>query len=239
MSIPQSISRRKFLYFTGLTTASVGLKACGATDSGEPTNTDLNEQPVTTPQQALDRLKAGNLRYVENRTVDPNQSQQRRIDIAQSQKPFATILGCVDSRVPPELIFDRGLGDLFVIRSAGQVLDDAVVGSLEFGIAELDTMLLVVLGHERCGAVKATIESIEHHQTLPGSMAALAEAIRPAVEQTAGQAGDHLDNAVHANITLVSQRLQTSPILSSAISQGKLQIVGAYYDLDSGIVTFT
>jgi carbonic anhydrase len=142
----------------------------------------------------------------------------------------------VDSRVPPELVFDRGLGDLFVIRTAGQVIDTAVLGSLEFGVAELKIPLLMVLGHEKCGAVKATIETVEKGGTAEADIEALVNGIRPAVEHAKGEAGDLLDNAVKANVVAVVQKLKQSPILKEAIEQGKLTIVGARYDLDTGAV---
>jgi carbonic anhydrase len=230
-----SLSRRQFLNLSTLATASLALSAC-ANDT--PIQIELNDGPAKNPEEALQRLIQGNARFVQSVTIDPNQSEKRRVAVANSQTPFAQILGCVDSRVPPEIIFDRGLGDLFVIRTAGQVIDDAVLGSLEFGVAELAIPLLVVMGHERCGAVKAAIESIEQNHTAPGSIAALVEAIRPAVEETAGTTGDHLDLAIHANIENIVERLSTSAILSAAVASGKLRIIGACYDLDSGIVEF-
>lgn len=184
-------------------------------------------------------MKDGNQRYVANKTVDPNQTEGRRVEVAQGQHPFATILGCVDSRVPPEIVFDRGLGDLFVIRTAGQVLDKAVIGSIEFGAAELGIPLLMVLGHEKCGAVKATIEALEMQAEAEGSIDFLVEGIAPAVEKVKGQSGDLLDNAVRANIENVVSQLKESPILAEALAAGKIQIVGGRYDLDSGIVEFT
>jgi carbonic anhydrase len=229
-----NLSRRHFLNLATLAGASLALNSCM---NDAPAVMELNEGPVKSPQEALTRLVQGNARFAQNKTVDPNQSETRRISISGVQTPFATVLSCVDSRVPPELIFDRGLGDLFVIRTAGQVLDDAVLGSIEYGVAELNIPLIMVLGHERCGAVSAAIESIDHGTTAPGSIAMLVEGIRPAVEQTAGQGGDRVDNAVRANVQLIAARLATSPIISSAISSGKLQIVGARYALSSGLVS--
>jgi carbonic anhydrase len=146
------------------------------------------------------------------------------------------IFSCVDSRVPPELVFDEGLGNLFVIRTAGQVIDNAVLGSLEYGVAELGIPLLMVLGHENCGAVKATIEAIEANAIAPAQISFLVEGIRPAIEASAGMEGDHLTHAVHANVELGVGALMNSPILSDAVAQGTLQIVGGIYDLDSGLV---
>ena len=222
-------SRRDFLKASGLTAVSLALAACAPAQA--PT-----EGPVTNADEALQRLREGNERYVANKSTDLNESQSRRAALAQGQNPFATIFSCVDSRVPPELIFDRGLGDLFVIRTAGHVIDNAVLGSLEFGVAELKIPLLMVLGHEKCGAVKATVEAVEKNATAEGDINWLVEGIRPAVEEVKSQSGDLLDNAVKANVTLTVERLKGSAILSEALEKSELQIVGGRYDLDTGMV---
>lgn len=232
------LSRRGFLSLSGLALAGATLAGCSPAASQLPEPTA--EPPVAGADDALQRLKDGNQRYVANKTVDPNQTERRRVELAQGQHPFATILGCVDSRVPPELVFDRGLGDLFVIRTAGQVLDKAVVGSIEFGAAELGIPLIVVMGHENCGAVKATIDALEKPAgEAHGSIGALVEAITPAVEAAREQSGDLLDNAVRINIENVVNALKQSPILAEALSQGKVKIVGGRYDLDTGAVEMT
>lgn len=223
------LSRRDFLKASGLTAVSLALAACAPAQA--PT-----EGPVTNADEALQRLMEGNERYVANKSTDLNESQSRRAELAQGQNPFATIFSCVDSRVPPELVFDRGLGDLFVIRTAGHVIDNAVLGSLEFGVAELKIPLLMVLGHEKCGAVKATVEAVEKNATAEGDINWLVEGIRPAVEEVKSQSGDLLDNAVKANVTLTVERLKGSAILSEALEKSELQIVGGRYDLDTGMV---
>lgn len=188
--------------------------------------------------KALQRLLDGNRRYAANRpTLD--ESERRRIEVAAGQKPFASILSCVDSRVAPELVFDQGLGDLFVIRTAGQVLDKAVLGSLEFGVAELHIPILMVLGHERCGAVKAAMEVIARHGTAKADIEFLVEALAPAVEKGKKIAGDPWDNAVRAQIALLVTKLKHSPVLAGAVKTGKLLIVGAYYNLETGLVEIT
>lgn len=186
-----------------------------------------------TPDQALQRLIDGNQRFVENRRENPNQTLTRLEEVAQGQAPFASILGCADSRVPAEIIFDQGLGDLFVCRVAGNVATPEEIGSLEFGSAVLGTKVILVLGHERCGAVEATIRGAQ----VPGQIASLLEAIQPAVEQTTGQPGDRLENTCKANVLLQIDRLKESPVLSQLIQDNKLNIVGGYYDLDTGAVT--
>lgn len=230
-----SLTRRQFMQWSGLFTLSTTLVACGAIggSSAEPTP----EPAVTGPDEALQRLLDGNQRYVANKAVDPNQSETRRIEVSTGQHPFATILGCVDSRVPPEIVFDRGLGDLFVIRTAGQVIDQAVLGSIEFGSFELGIPLVFVLGHESCGAVTAALHAVETPAEVEGSIGYLVEAITPAIEAAHGQEGDELDNAVKANVSLVVEQLKQSPILSAAIAAGTLKIVGGRYDLDKGAIT--
>jgi len=222
-------SRRDFLKASGLSAVSLALAACSPAQV--PT-----EGPVSNADEALQRLREGNERYVANKSTDLNESQSRRVELAQGQNPFATIFSCVDSRVPPELVFDRGLGDLFVIRTAGHVIDNAVLGSLEYGVAELKIPLLMVLGHEKCGAVKATVEAVEKNVTAEAEINWLVDGIRPAVEEVKAQPGDLLDNAVKANVMLTVERLKGSAILSEALEKSELRIVGGRYDLDTGMV---
>lgn len=237
MSINHNLTRRNFLQLAGITAVGTTLGACSGVAASGPS--PAAEAPVTNADEALQRLLAGNQRYVANNSTDLNESASRRAEVTQGQMPFATIFSCVDSRVPPEIIFDRGLGDLFVIRTAGHVIDNAVLGSLEFGVLELGIPLLLVLGHEKCGAVAATLEAVENNAAAPGQIAALVQGIRPAVEKVEGQPGDHLDNAVRANVELTVNRLQESPLLAEAVAQGQLKIVGGRYDLDTGTVEIT
>jgi carbonic anhydrase len=228
-------SRRSFLRLSGLAALSVTASACAFTAPGG--SVALAPEPaVTTPDQALQRLLEGNQRYVDAKPAHPNLTVDRRTQLAQGQHPFAIIFSCVDSRVPPELVFDRGLGDLFVIRTAGHTLDDAVLGSIEYGVAELGIPLIMVLGHEKCGAVKATLEAIEHQTTAPDRIQTLVRDITPAIEQSKGQPGDALDNAIKANTALTVSRLKTTQLLAEALGKGGLKIVGGRYDLDSGAV---
>ena len=187
----------------------------------------------TTPAAALQMLMEGNKRFVENKRKYPNQTTMRVTEVAQTQKPYAAILGCADSRFPAELLFDQGIGDLFVCRVAGNVATPEEKGSLEFGTLVLGALLLFVIGHERCGAVKAAIEGGE----LPGQIGSLTAAIKPAVETSKNQPGDKVENAVKENVRLQIENLKKSPVLSQRIQEGKLLIQGAYYDLDTGKVT--
>ena len=187
------------------------------------------------PEQTLQRLLEGNQRFVENR---PNldESADRRKAVASAQHPFAIVLGCVDSRVPPELIFDQGLGELFVIRTAGEVMDHAVLGSIEFGVVELQIPLIVVLGHKNCGAVIAAREKLHHHEKADEDIEYLVEKLALAIEIGDEDGSDDLDHAVRAQIISDVVQLKDLPILKTAMEQGKLKIVGAWYDTDSGLV---
>lgn len=195
------------------------------------------DAPAVTPDAALRRLLEGNRRYVRMKAIHPRQGGGRRHDLASGQHPFATVFGCVDSRVPPELVFDQGLGDIFVIRTAGEVVDDAVLGSIEFGVEELSIPLIVVLGHEKCGAVAAAIDALEKHTKVPPHIDYLVRGLRPAVEQTKGKQGDHLDNAVRENARLVAGKLRKNSIIAHSAREGKVKVVAARYDLDTGRVS--
>ncbi len=190
-------------------------------------------QQDMTPDQALQNLMQGNRRFVSEKRENPRQTLSRLTEVAQSQKPFAAILGCADSRVPSEIVFDQGFGDLFICRVAGNVATPEEIGSLEFGTLVLGAKVIMVMGHERCGAVDATIKGAQ----VPGQIASLLDAIRPAVERSQGRAGEQLVNATKANVLLKIERLQESPVISQLIEEGKLKIVGGYYDLDTGAVT--
>jgi carbonic anhydrase len=185
------------------------------------------------PDQALNRLIEGNRRYLFEKMSHPSGIEERRRELAKVQHPFAVVLGCADSRVPPEIVFHQGLGDLFVVRVAGNIVDDAILGSIEFAVENLGASAILVLGHERCGAVQAAIDGGE----APGHVGALITAITPAVESVKGLPGDGLDNAVCANVKVVAAALRNrSPLLEAAVQAGRLVIAGGRYDLDTGIV---
>ena len=191
------------------------------------------------PDQALALLKEGNQKFVTDAPFRGVQGRERRVEIARGQTPFAVLVGCSDSRVPPELLFGRGLGELFIYRVAGNTVDRAALGSIEYAVAELGVPLVLVLGHERCGAVAAAVSVVEKNTIFPGAIGEMVEPIVPAVLRARSQPGDLLDNAVRENVRGVVGRLrQEGPILSSAIGAGKLRIVGARYDLDDGAVDF-
>ena len=322
---------RRGLQFAGVASLPVVLGACDIplVSSSSP----APEFPVETPEEALERLLEGNQRYASGSSKPVNESAERRVKVAERQRPFAAILSCVDSRVPPELLFDRGLGDLFVTRTAGHVVDSAVMGSLEYGAYELEIPLLLVLGHKKCGAVKATMEAVESGGKAEGSIAFLVDALRPAVvgekkmmkgekkaegesdsvgevspeatvekvglntgdatttgevavdesvaegavteeapageeavaeetvaeeivaeetlaeetvaeEATAeegedGAKADPLTDAIKRNITLTVAKVSASPIIAERIRKDRLRVVGALYDLETGLVELT
>lgn len=190
--------------------------------------------------EALQLLKDGNRRFLAGAPQSEQLGRERRLELAGGQAPFAVIVGCSDSRVPPEILFASGLGELFTIRNAGNTIDTAALGSIEYGVAVLGAPLLVILGHENCGAVKAALEVVDNNKMYPGSIGLMIEPIVPAVLQARSQAGDWLDNAVKANVLRTVTRLQTAtePMITGAVARGELKIVGARYDLEDGKVDF-
>ncbi|MGB5157138.1 carbonic anhydrase [Desulfobacterium sp. N47] len=184
-------------------------------------------------KEAQQNLLDGNKRYVSEKQSHIGQTAKRRGEVAKGQHPFAVVICCSDSRVPPEILFDQGLGDLFVIRLAGNILNDEAIGSIEYAVDHLGVQYIMVLGHERCGAVGATVEGGE----APGHIGSLVKAIKPAVDKVKNQPGDLLDNAVRANVGIVVEQLKSSaPILNKFVKKGELTVAGACYDLDDGVV---
>ncbi len=187
------------------------------------------------PTKAMELLQRGNSRFVKMNDADPNLNKSRLVEVSAGQTPFAAIVGCVDSRVPPELVFDRGLGDLFVARVAAAIADDSIVGSIEFGVEEFDIPLVVIMGHTKCGAVKATVEALESGQTeAPGEIGRVVEAIAPVVEGITD-----IKEAVIANVKHSVEMFKESEILAKRMEFGVLHVVGAVYDIETGIVDFT
>jgi carbonic anhydrase len=239
------VDRRAALRLGGIAMLGAAVAACGGGSStstaaapAQSTEPERSDTQKLTAAQALARLQAGNARFVAGSPHHPDQASSRRAALAAGQHPLAQVLSCADSRVPPELVFDQGLGDLFITRSAGQVVDHAVLGTIQFGVAEFGIPLLVVLGHQKCGAVKATVEALEKHSAASGTdIDTLVAAIRPAVEKAeAANPADVLDAAIGNNVDNVISQLRAAPVLAAAIKAGKLQVVGAVYSLDSGAI---
>jgi carbonic anhydrase len=189
---------------------------------------------AVTPDQALSQLMAGNARFVAHTPKHPNQGQARVHELASGQHPVAVVLSCSDSRVPPELVFDQGLGDLFVVRVAGNVADDAAIGSIEYAVEHLGAPLIIVMGHQKCGAVTAAMNGGETGNHIH----AVVDPIMPVVSQAKQSPGDPVDNAIRLNVNKVVGELERAePILSAKAKDKSLKIVGAYYSLDNGAVT--
>jgi carbonic anhydrase len=194
------------------------------------------DQSSVAPAEAISKLKDGNGRYTSGSLQHPDQTADRRTELANVQHPFAVIVSCSDSRVPPEIVFDQGLGDLFIVRVAGNVMNDEGLGSIEYAVDHLGSRLILVLGHQRCGAVDAAKQTIAAKGKAPGHIQSLVTAIKPAVEATAK---DDLDTTIKVNVKNVVQSLRSStPILKTEVDSGKIQVVGGYYSLDTGAVTF-
>jgi carbonic anhydrase len=223
------ISRRNLLKLSA-TTVGIGIinNRLGINALAAPLA--ISNQNLT-PDAALAELLAGNQRFASQTAKQPNQGVFRLQEVARSQKPFAAILGCADSRVPVEILFDRGLGDLFVVRVAGNVAAPEEIGSLEYA-ALLGAKLILVLGHERCGAVTAALAA----KPVVGQIGSILEGIQPAIVATKGRLGDPLKNAIIANVKNQIARIESSLVMTDLIKTGKLKIVGGYYDLDTGIV---
>lgn len=208
---------------------SLGLNACASTGTATTASADAGK-PVAAAD-AKTRLEQGNARFVAGRSDHPRQTPDRRTELANVQHPFAVVLGCADSRVGPEVVFDQGIGDLFVVREAGNVIDDHAIGSIEYAVEHLHANLIVVLGHERCGAVAAARAG--HAE---GHVESLIRSIHPAVEQTRNQ---DATATCQANVRNVVRALQNSnPILRKKVQSGELVVVGAYYSLDTGAVSY-
>jgi carbonic anhydrase len=185
------------------------------------------------PDEALLRLKEGNCRFAQDKPRRPSASAEQRRALYARQQPFAHVLTCSDSRVSPEIIFDQGLGDLFVTRVAGNVVDNVVLGTLEFSVEVLDIPLLLVLGHSGCAAILATLRD----QPIPGQTRYIKKLIRPAIERAAAMPGDAEANAVRENVLLFCEFLQSSQaVLAPRVTQGRLRIAGGVYDLVAGTV---
>jgi carbonic anhydrase len=237
----ESVSRRRFLRVAaaagglGVAGSLAGVTTRGLAAAAE-TDAALEAAPRT-PSEALARLLAGNRRWVNGEPRNPHQAAGQRRRVAARQAPFAAVFSCIDSRVPPELLFDQGLGDILVVRTAGQAVDEVALGSVEFGADELHVPLVFVLGHERCGAVTAAITAIRQHRGhAPGHIQQVVDALRPAYTEATRQSGDLVDNMVRAQTRLTVARLRRDGLLAERLRGGALAVVGGRYDLDTGLV---
>ncbi|MFE2291861.1 carbonic anhydrase [Streptomyces sp. NPDC059452] len=227
---------RRTLLRASAATAAAGLLTAGSSPVGAtPRAPAAPPARPTTPAAALKELAAGNRRWRTLRQRHPHEAVAVRRALVSGQSPFALILGCIDSRVPPELVFDQGLGDLMSVRSAGEVLDEAVLGSIAYGVLELGIPLVMVLGHQSCGAVAAAVHAEETGERLPAHIQYVADRIKPAIVHS--QHGDaRVDATVSAQVRLVRDRLAREADLAAKVAAGKLAIVGARYELSTQLV---
>lgn len=209
---------------------------CAPQSQTSSNNEPTEEMKNVSPEDSLKLLEEGNGRFASDEVATKDLSEAKRADLSTAgQFPFAVIVSCSDSRVPPELIFDQGLGDLFEIRVAGNVIDPVSLGSVEYAAEHLGSQLVVVMGHEKCGAVKATLDGGE----APGSIGSIVEKIKPSVEKVkaSGVAEDQVyEKSIDENIKNAIVEIEKSPIIEELVASGKLKVVGAKYDLDTGKV---
>ncbi|WP_199835831.1 carbonic anhydrase [Streptomyces sp. TP-A0356] len=228
---------RRTLLVGGLAGATVALTGCSSTLAATSAISASPTPRPTTPAAAFERLMEGNKRWVSGNLQHPDRDPDRRQFLAQEQEPFGAILSCIDSRVPPELLFDTGLGDLYVMRTGGEAVGPVVTGSVEYGPMTSGTALIVVLGHQRCGAVKAAYTSIREGKPLPGNLQAIVKALRPAYEQAVRRGDtDPIETMARAQVTLTATDLRSNRDLAPLVGKGALAVVGAYYSLDTGKV---
>ena len=224
------LKRREFLASAG------AFAAYGAATRAAALAAPAPGQP--TPLEAIQMLKDGNARFAAGTPTHHLEVEARREAGVAGQQPFALVLSCSDSRVPPEVIFDQGIGSLFVVRVAGNYATSDGIGSFEYAIAHFQSPLLLVLGHQNCGAVKAALDAVNTNQKIEGDLGVVVDGVKPAVAASANQPGDHFENAIQANIRLAIANIQkASPIVREAVAAGKLQLFGGEYALGTGKVT--
>ena len=239
MNHSSSIARRKLLKFgavalgTGVVTKVINSSAKKA-NANETLIALEKLSETSTPDEVLAALIAGNKRFVENRPEAPNRNYVRLREVSSGQKPLVSILSCADSRVPTEIVFDRGLGDLFVVRDAGNIATAEQIGSLEYGTAILGSKVLMVIGHEKCGAVQAALQN----KPLPGQIASIVAAIQPAIDRAnKNDSEEFFIDTIKRNVMLQVERLNSSPLIYDLVQAGNLKVVGAYYSLKTGEVS--
>lgn len=238
------LSRRRMLAGAGGLLALAGLAACSAPEAEQQraSATEADEAPRTA-EEALARLREGNARYVQGTAKHPRENAEARAAVAEHQQPWALIHGCVDSRVSPELLFDQGIDDLFVTRTAGEVLDDTLMGSMEFAVGSpYEVPVIVILGHTACGAVTGTVKALAENPKdpqAPGEIADFIDEIAPVAREVKpeGDEAAHIDQVVRANAAAVAEKLvERSAIIRRAVQAGRTKVVAAVYDLNTGEV---
>ncbi|HEV3256687.1 MAG TPA: carbonic anhydrase [Gemmataceae bacterium] len=232
------LTRRAFVGLSGLAAAGLFMPGNEGTGLAAAAGSTGKPSGSLAPDKVLRKLLDGNHRFMKGNTANPRRKPADFAPLAEGQNPMAVIVGCADSRVSPEILFDQGVGDLFVVRVAGNVIRGAgaaIKGSIEYAVAELGVSLVMVLGHTQCGAVKAALKHIDAKDVLPGAINGLVNTIKPAVTRAKGQAGDALENAIRANVEIGVQRLKSlEPILAGPVRKGKVKVVGGVYNLRTG-----
>ncbi len=233
-----SLSRRKVLQCACCLPAAAVLAQLPLPALAAPASAP---RTTLTPDQALQALRDGNQAFMNDKPMNGERDRKRRLEIAKGQTPFCVLISCSDSRVPPELLFGRGLGELFIVRNAGNTVDTVALGSVEYAISQLGVPLVVVMGHEKCGAVAAAVSVVEDGTFFPGAIGAMIEPIVPAVLTAKGKKSKNLlEDSVRSNVqrTVSRLRLASEPALMAPLKAGQVKVVGAYYSLENGEVTF-
>ena len=233
---------RKVITFMGVASLSLVLMLSGCGTKAVPTSTDQQStsvykriEVISSPDVAKQLLDDGNARFASGKTLSKDLSSTRRMDLVKNgQHPFAVIVSCSDSRVPPEVLYDEALGDLFVVRVAGNIITPVELGSVEYAVEHLKTPLVVVLGHEKCGAVTAAVQGGE----IPGSITAIVEKIKPAIDKAKASGAtdnDLVEKSADLNVQNAIQDILKSPIIKHAVDAKHVKVLGAKYDLDTGV----
>ena len=236
-----AISRRSLIAGSTATVSVATIAPAQKAGQSKAHSTNLKGASTEmTPDQALTQLREGNRAFLDGKVDQVDLSAARRLALAKGQAPFCAYVSCSDSRVPPELLFGRGLGELFIIRNAGNTVDTVAMGSIEYAVAVLGVSLVVVMGHESCGAVKAAMSVVSDNARFPGVIGNMIEPIIPAVLEARDQSGDATEVAVKQNVRRVVRKLREASdlLLIEPQRAGRLKVVGAYYKLDSGAVDF-
>ena len=236
--MPSRFSRREFTQVSGAALLSWTLGNAGSDAAAQTPLPTPRPQPRMSADDALKEMMDGNARFVKGELRHPRARPEDFKAVATGQKPLAAVIGCADSRVPPEILFDMGIGDLFVIRVAGNVVNSAgavIKASVEFAVEQVGVPLVVILGHSQCAAVRAAVQYHHDRHSLPGSITSLIHMIEPAVAKVEHDPGDLLTNAISANVRLGMEQLRAlKPIVSEHVRQGHVKIAGAVYDLQTG-----
>ena len=232
----RSLNRRHFLGCG----CALGMACFAATAVPALAAVPSTKKTDMSPDQALEALKNGNRSFATDSPVRAVQGRERRIEIALGQTPFCVLVSCSDSRVSPEILFGRGLGELFIVRNAGNTVDTVALGSIEYAVSQLGVPLILVMGHSRCGAVQAAVDVVTNNTVYPGAIGRMIEPIVPAALRVRDKPGDLVENAVRANVDRIVERLRTAsePAILDPQKGGKLRVVGAAYSLDNGTVDF-